>query len=168
MPPGRVRLIDIPAAILYKTTPRRGAMEGDAVGRRLRKVFEEDPYAAKLGIELLDVAQGRARARMLCDDTLLNFNGFIHGGAIFSLLDYAFSVACNAYNESAVAIAMNIQFVNAAPRGGRIVAEAREVDKSRKLGLYEMTVRDEAGKLICKSDGRVYRMGKPILEPKES
>jgi len=53
-------------------------------------------------------------------------------------------VASNAHNESAVAITMSIQFINAAPRGGRIVAEAREVEKSRKLGLYEMTVRDEA------------------------
>ena len=138
-------------------------MDHDAVSAELRKVFEVDPYAAKLGIELLEVRPGYARARMFLDDTLLNFNGFIHGGAIFSLLDYAFSVACNAHNESAVAIAMNIQFVNAAPPGGRIVAEAREVDKSRKLGLYEMIVRDEAGKLICKSDGRVYRIGKPIL-----
>ncbi|HUT52444.1 MAG TPA: hotdog fold thioesterase [bacterium] len=140
-------------------------MDHDAISAGLKKVFEDDRYAQKLGIELMEAAPGYARARMLCDDTLLNFNGFIHGGAIFSLLDYAFSVACNAHNESAVAIAMSIQFISAAPPGGRIVAEAREVDKSRKLGLYEMTVRDEAGKLICKCDGRVYRIGKPIVGP---
>ena len=141
-------------------------MDVETMNPELRKIFAADPYAQKLGIELLEVKPGFARVKMRCDESHLNFNGFVHGGAIFSLLDYAFSMACNAHNESAVAVSMSVQFVNAAPPGGVIYAEAREIEKSRKLGLYEMTVRDEAGKLICRSDGRVYRIGKPIVEQK--
>jgi acyl-CoA thioesterase len=78
-------------------------------------------------------------------------------------LDYAFAAASNSHNYSSVAISMSLQFVNAPPAAGFLYAEARELDKSRKLGLYEMTVRDEAGKLICRADGRVYRIGEPLL-----
>lgn len=138
-------------------------MVENEVAAGLRRVFEDDAYARKLGIELMEVRPGFAKARMKCDETLLNFNGFIHGGAIFSLLDFAFSAAGNSHNESAVAVSMSVQFLNAPAPGSMIFAEAREVEKSRKLGLYEMTVRDEGGKLICKSDGRVYRIGKPIM-----
>jgi len=134
------------------------------VKKKLKELIDTDPLAKHLGIELVEFAPGFCRARMTLRPEHLNFFGFVHGGAVFSLMDYAFSIASNSHNEMAVAVSMSVQFVNAAEPAGVLVAEARELDKSRKLGLYELTVRDEAGRLICRSDGRVYRIGKPIIE----
>lgn len=139
-------------------------MENHADQREpLKRLFADDPFARELGIELDELRPGYARASMRLSARHLNFNGFIHGGAIFTLLDQAFAAASNSHNESAVAISLSVQFVNAPEAQGVLVAEAREVEKSRKLGLYEMTVKDEQGRLVCRADGRVYRIGAPIL-----
>jgi len=126
--------------------------------------FREDPFARRLGIEVLEVGPGRARVGLTLNDSHLNFNGFIHGGAVFTLLDQAFAAASNSHNETAVAISMSVQFVNAAKPGDRLTAEARELHRSRRLGLYELTVTDESGRLICRSEGRVYRIGGPVVK----
>lgn len=132
---------------------------------RLKRYFSTDPFACGLGVELAELRPGYAQTRLVLSPSHLNFNGFIHGGVIVSLLDQAFAAASNSYNESAVAINLSVQFVNAPPAGGTLIAEAREVEKSRKLGLYEMTVREESGRLICRADGRVYRIGAAVLAP---
>jgi acyl-CoA thioesterase len=138
-------------------------MDEAAQNEKLRQLFCKDNFAERLGIELLEFRPGYARTRMRVAPSHLNFLGHIHGGAIFGLLDYAFAAASNSDNYSSVAISMSVQFITAPKPEGLLYAEAREVEKSRKLGLYEMTVRDEDGKLICRSDGRVYRIGEPIL-----
>jgi len=139
-------------------------MSGEETCGRLKQLFSDDPFSRKLGIELVELRPGYAKAAMRLGPDHLNFNGFIHGGAIFTLMDQAFAAASNSHNESSVAVSMSVQFVNAPRPAGALYAEAKEVEKSRKLGLYELEVRDEEGKLICRSDGRVYRIGKPIVE----
>lgn len=134
----------------------------------LKKMFSNDPFAKQLGIELIEFSPGYAKVRMKVDGSHMNFFGFVHGGAIFSLLDQAFAAASNSHNYSSVAVSMSVNFINAPKKDAILYAEAKEIDKSRKLGLYEMTVRDEEGALICRCDGRVYRIGKPYIGEAEA
>ncbi len=131
---------------------------------RLKALFASDPFASRLGVEIIELSAGYAKVRMQVDASHLNFNRFVHGGMIFTLLDQAFAAASNSHNESSVAVSMDVQFVNAPRPEGILTAEAVEIEKSRKLGLYEMRVWDQDENLICKSKGRVYRIGKPIIE----
>jgi acyl-CoA thioesterase len=108
-----------------------------------------DPYASWLGIELLELAPGYCRAAMALAPQMVNFHGDPHGGAIFSLADYAFSGACNAHGEAAVALSMTIQFLAAVGPGARLVAEAREERQGRRAGFYRITVTDETGTAVA-------------------
>ena len=74
---------------------------------------------------------------------MTNFHGSPHGGAIFSLADFAFGGACNGHGEPAVALTVTIQFHAAARVGQRLVAEARESRQGKRAGFYAMTVTDE-------------------------
>jgi len=135
----------------------------EAVLDKLKERFSEDPLARELGIEIVEVGPGKARVRMKLDPKHRNFLGFVHGGAIFTLLDQAFALASNSHNESAVAIDMSVNFINAPSPEGELVAEATEISLGRKLGLYELVVRDGDGGLVCRSEGRVYRIGKALV-----
>jgi acyl-CoA thioesterase len=115
----------------------------------IRRRIAEDPYAAWLGIELLELAPGCCRAALRLRPELLNFHGGVHGAAIFSLADYAFSGACNAHGEPAVALTVTIQFLAAATPGARLTAEARATRQGRRAGFYAMTVTDEAGTVVA-------------------
>ncbi len=138
-------------------------METENAKPELIEMAEKDPFARLIGAELLELRPGYAKVRVKTEPGHNNFLGFVHGGVIFGLLDYAFSAASNSHDRSAVAVSMSVQFVAAPAPGDEIFAEAREIARSRKLGLYEMTVTGPDGALLAKSDGRVYRIGKPIV-----
>jgi acyl-CoA thioesterase len=108
-----------------------------------------DPYGRRLGIELLEAAPGRARAALTLDESLRNFHGDPHGGAIFSLADFAFAAACNAGGPPAVALSVTIHFVAAPAAGARLTAEARAVRQGRRTGFYAMTVTADDGTVIA-------------------
>ncbi len=139
-------------------------MPNKKVSDRIKEKFSDDPYANNLGIEIVEVSPGYAKVQIEINESHLNFNRFVHGGLIFTLMDQAFACAGNSHNESSVAVSMDVQFVNAAKSSGFLYADSREIEKSRKLGLYEMKVWDDEDRLICKSNGRVYRIGKPVVE----
>lgn len=110
----------------------------------LRKFVDKDHFARHLGVEMLEYAHGRAKARMKIESHHLNSAGMVHGGAIFSLADFAFGGACNGHGEPAVALTVTIQFHAPARVGRRLVAEAREARQGKRAGFYAMTVTDEA------------------------
>jgi acyl-CoA thioesterase len=103
-----------------------------------------DPYGRWLGIELLELRPGFCRAGLTLAPHMANFHGSSHGGAIFSLADFAFAGACNGHGEPAVALTVTIQFHAAVRVGSRLVAEARETRQGRRAGFYATTVTDEA------------------------
>jgi acyl-CoA thioesterase len=121
--------------------PRASA--SPATPAALRERIAADPYGRWLGIELLELRHGYCRAALTLTPQMANFHGSPHGGAIFSLADFAFGGACNGHGEPAIALTVTIQF-HASPRSGRrLVAEARETRQGRRAGFYAMTVTDE-------------------------
>lgn len=127
----------------------------------IREFFKNDRYAALSGIELLEVSEGRAKARMRIKDHHLNGVDLVHGGAIFTLADLVFAAASNSYGTVAVAINAAIWFVKAA-REGTLFAEAREISRNPKLATYAIEVKDDAGDLVASFEGMVYRKKDPI------
>jgi acyl-CoA thioesterase len=58
---------------------------------------------------------------------MVNFQGFPHGGVIFSVADIAFGTACNSHREQTVALSMTISYLTEVAAGSRPLAEARQV-----------------------------------------
>lgn len=125
--------------------------------RALRSRISADPFAQRLGITLLALRPGYSRMRLSLDPSLANFQGIVHGGAIFSLADAAFAAASNSHGTPAVALAMSIQFLNTPRAGSKLTAEAREQRLGRRAGFYAMTVVDDAGTTIATCQGVVHR-----------
>ena len=79
----------------------------------ISKFIERDAFARHLGIEIIEVSAGTAKARMDINDHHLNSAGTVHGGAIFSLADVTFSVASNSHGTIAMAINVSISYFKA-------------------------------------------------------
>ncbi len=121
-----------------------------------RDMFEKDLFAKHVGVELLDVAPGRATARLRLEPRHLNGVSIVQGGAIFTLADLAFAAAANSHGPVAVAVNVSITFLKAA-RSGTLLAEAREVGLNPKLGTYTVEVKDDAGAVVALFQGLAYR-----------
>jgi acyl-CoA thioesterase len=133
---------------------------------KLRRFFaERDRFAAHNGIEILDIAPGRARVRMQVAEHHLNGLDMVHGGAVFSLADLAFAAASNSHGSAAMGVNASIAYVKAAG-GDMLYAEAEEVSRSRRLATYEIRVTDTSGQLVALFQGTVYRReGQQIPPP---
>lgn len=124
---------------------------------RIRDFFSrEDLFARHVGIELLELEPGRARVGMEIQPFHFNGARTVHGGAIFTLADFAFAVASNSYGTLAMGINTSISFVKAAT-GGRLFAEAKEVACNQRLASYTVKVSDDAGAVVAIFQGMAYR-----------
>jgi acyl-CoA thioesterase len=107
-------------------------------------MWASDNASRSLGMELLEVGPGYARMAMTLTDAMANGHGLAHGGYIFTLADSAFAFACNTYGERVVAAQCSITFLRPGKTGHRLIATAREVARSGRSGIYDVTVRDGA------------------------
>jgi len=130
---------------------------------QLKQRCKKEPYPKLLGIEVLEIEPGYARVAMQFTPEMQNIFGMLHGGAVFSLLDEAFQLACNARGEVAVAQQVNIYFLAAANPGARLIAEAKELNATRKTALYEVRVFEEAdNRQVASAQALAYRKGGPL------
>jgi acyl-CoA thioesterase len=132
----------------------------------LRQRFEQEPFAKAVGIRLLSVTEGYALVEMACTNEMENIFSMVHGGAIFTLLDEAFQLACNSYGTVAVALNVNVTYHRAPELGSTLQAEAKETHRTRRTGSYQIMVRDERGRLIASCQALAYRREErlPFLE----
>jgi acyl-CoA thioesterase len=136
------------------------------IKQALRKQVEEEPFAKKLDLTLMDVDEGYAVVEMVCTEEMENIFRMTHGGAIFSLIDEAFEISCNSHGTVAVALNVNITYHRAPSANSTLRAEAKEVSKTRKTGNYYITVKDDKNNLIASCQALAYRKGEklPFLE----
>ncbi len=120
-------------------------------------------FSKNIGIELLEVHYGYAKARLIIDTFHLNNAGVCHGGAIFTLADFTFAVASNSFGKVSLAINTSISFMHAALKGDELIAEAKLVEESNKLGTYEVIIKRDDKKIAFFS-GTVYKTKKNIFE----
>jgi acyl-CoA thioesterase len=106
---------------------------------QIKLFFSENAeFGKNIGIKLLDVKYGYAKAKMKVTKFHLNLAGVCHGGAIFTLADFAFGVASNSFGKIALGIDTSISFINAAKEGDELIAEAKLVGESNGLVLMKL------------------------------
>lgn len=127
--------------------------------RHAEALYAADASSRHLGIEVDDVAPGRATARMTLTDTMVNGHGIAHGGYVFLLADTAFAFACNTYGETTVARGCDIVFVRPASVGDRLVATAVERLRGPRNGIYDVTVRGVDGEVVAELRGHSATLG---------
>ena len=129
-----------------------------SIPTEIAEKIHADPWARALGIEYLDLGRGYCRLRLRLQRHMVNFQGFPHGGVIFSLADVAFGAACNSYGEPAVALSVTIDFLAAVTAEAVLVAEARAVKQGRRAGFYEVSVTTEDGQAVAAAHCIAHRV----------
>ena len=131
--------------------------------RTARVLFARDRASQAFGMRLDAVAPGRARLLMRVRGDMVNGHGLCHGGIVFALADSAFAFACNSYNDSTVAAAASIDYLAGAREGDELAAEASELWRTRRNGLYEIVVCNQRGERVALFRGRSYRIDGQVV-----
>ena len=125
----------------------------------MQRQVAREPFAKTLGLKLINLDEGYAAVEMICKKEMENIFQMTHGGAIFTLIDEAFELACNSHGTVAVALNVNITYHRAPVSDSTLRAEAKEIAKTRRTGNYYITVKDDGGNLIASCQALAYRMG---------
>ncbi len=131
--------------------------------RQTTDCIAADNFAALLGIELVSAALGSTTLRMKVERKHINFNGKCHGGALFALGDMALGLACNSHGRLATLVDGQMSISTAVNQGDWLVAHAREVSRSRKIGSYQVQISRESDNAhIALLHGTVYVLDQPV------
>jgi acyl-CoA thioesterase len=126
-------------------------------------MWATDNASQALGIEIVSVGPGAATLAMIVGAAMTNGHGAAHGGFLFALADSAFAFACNSYGETTVAAHCAITFIKPGRRGDRLAAIAREVSRSGRSGIYDVTVSCD-GATIAEFRGHSRTVGASFLD----
>ncbi|MGD9979118.1 MAG: hydroxyphenylacetyl-CoA thioesterase PaaI [Hyphomonadaceae bacterium] len=138
--------------------------EADELARRVAEtLLQREGTGPAWGVAIDEAREGYARIRMSVRDDMLNGHRIGHGGIIFALADTAFAYACNSRNENTVAQNATISFLAPAQPGDVLIAEARELSRSGRSGVYQVSVSTADGRTIAELTGLSRTVGGPVI-----
>ncbi|MDP9898655.1 hydroxyphenylacetyl-CoA thioesterase PaaI [Variovorax ginsengisoli] len=127
-------------------------------------MLRRDRMTRSFGMQVLDIAPGRATLHMRVREDMLNGHDTCHGGVISTLADSAFAFACNSHGELTVASAFTIDFLAPARVDDLLTAHSHEVSKAGRTGVYDTEVTNQRGERIAVFRGRSHTAkGRPAV-----
>jgi len=112
-----------------------------------------EPIASFLDMRLIELTPGYSRIAMKLKPEYQNFNGLVFGGIVMSVADQAFAYATNSVVSPSIASQFNIHLIAGANPDDELTAECRVLKSGRRVGISEITVTNQEGKLIAKATG---------------
>jgi acyl-CoA thioesterase len=138
------------------------------IAERVRDgMLKNDRATRAMGMQVVDISPGRATVTMRVREDMLNGHDTCHGGLISTLADSAFAFACNSHGELTVAASITVDFLAPGRKDDMLTAQAHEVSKAGRTGLYDCEVSNQRGERIAVFRGTDRRVpirsfGRPI------
>lgn len=122
-------------------------------------IYENMPYYSTIGMDVKEIANGKARIELLMKKELSQ-NGMIHGGVLASLIDA--SCACAAFSATSfvgfiTTIDLQVSFLKPVSKG-MVVASAECLRAGKNVLFCESKIRNEEGELVCVGTSQLLRI----------
>lgn len=115
-------------------------------------IMGRDAFIELAGIEILDAGAGFAEVRLPVTDKVKNGHGKLHGGALFTLADYAGAIASNLHGETTMAVNGSISFMRGVT-GGHVTARARTVKSGKRMKFQVVEIFDAEERMVAVFQG---------------
>lgn len=148
-----------------RTVDQAGAAldPGDLARRVFDAMEANDRVFLALGMREVEIGPGRAVLEMTVREDMLNGHDICHGGMIFSFADTAMAIASNSLNQTSIAAAADISFLEPARKGEVLRAETEQRSLRKRTALYDVTVSGPDGRVIALFRGRVQRVSAKVV-----
>ena len=123
-----------------------------------------DPFPRLVGLTITRRDQECSQCVLEVGDRLMNTNGVVHGGAIYTLTDVGMGTALRSHmadDERCTTLEIKINYLSAVT-SGVLACKSTLVHRSRRLAVLESEVTN-GGTLVAKATGTYY-----ISEMKQS
>ena len=138
--------------------------EKDILAKKVvEKMLLTDEFSKWLGIEIIEIKDGYSKIKMTVRKEMINGFGTAHGGIAFSLADSAFAFACNSDGKMTVALDVSISYPKAVKENDILFAEAKQITKTNRTGLYLIEIKNQHNELVALFKGTCYKTEKSLL-----
>ena len=114
---------------------------------RVLDVFSA-PYAQHMGLKIEKISMDEVVCSMGIQPFMINSMGRVHGGAIYALIDHTFAIISNMLHDG-TGQSTEVKFYR--PASTDLKCVAKPINVSRSLGIYDVRVYSDEGKLIASS-----------------
>ena len=112
-----------------------------------------------LHMEVLHLAEGKARLGLQVVHEHTNVYKIAHGGVLMSLADTAMGAACLSCRKRVVTLDFHMNFIKAVPTGQTVVARGTVIHNGARTMVCTAELVDEAGMLFARADGTFFVTG---------
>ena len=131
--------------------------------RVVNKMINGDAFSQWLGIEILEVAEGSCKLKMIVRKEMTNGFDIAHGGISYSLADSALAFAANSYGIQSLSVKTSISHIKKVMSGDTLIAETQEISKNDKSAVYNINITNQDNITVANFQGTVYRTKKKWL-----
>ena len=136
----------------------------EAVGRYLH---EGSVAVDVLGFALTEIAPGRAVMQATVTPGMMNAASVCHGGLVFALGDTVLAYASSSHGRQTVSQQASINWVKGAREGDLLTATCTEVSRTRKSGVYDVDIVNQAGDRIAVLRCLTRTVDLPAYDPED-
>lgn len=137
----------------------------DGLSRFIDNLYERNPHVGLLGMRLESGDEKHCIFSMeLIKEIHGNAHNQAHGGALVSLADTTMGAGCAFFNKKVVTLNIQMSYFSSAPLGSKIYAKATVLHNGRTTIGVEADIVDEKGKILAKSTGTFFVIGKWVEE----
>lgn len=138
------------------TMPRTGS-------EAMALFLPQSPFVRHLGIELVEIDEGRARLRMPFRDELVTVGSMVHGGALAGCIDIGIMAAAWAGERlpeqlRGVTVSMSIDFIQPANAASVDIIGTR-LRAGRQLSTCRVDIVTTDGGRLVAAGGGTYKVG---------
>lgn len=130
-----------------------------------QKVVEDNPFAAAIGMEILNIREGYVFARVKTRKELKNIYGDLHGGCLYTVADNMAGVAASTCGYYVTTVNGSIHYLKAARNTEYIYCEAEVIKPGRSISVVSVKIRDDQKMLLNTAEFTYFNLKK--REPSE-
>ncbi len=129
-----------------------------------REKFKADYFATEAtGIVIEEVGVDFAKCSLKLEKKHMNAANTVMGGAIYTLADFAFAVASNAYTEEFITVSLVSQITYIAKsKGTQLIAEANCIKSGKSTCFFIVDVKDNLKNHVASVSINGFRKPKGI------
>jgi len=133
---------------------RRLRSEGHDIIKYLNEYVSSDPLYSFIGLEVLEVGDGYAKARFPYKQEILRRGGVVNGGVIMTVIDFTIGLSVMTINDGLDQFTAELKVNFMEPlKKGPFTSEARVIRMGRHLAIGEGQIIDADGRVCAKGLG---------------
>ena len=122
------------------------------------EIIKRNPFAAYIGIELLEVLPGHARARIALEQHHENIYWGVHGGCAFSLADTLAGIAAASYGGAVTTVDASINYLRPVMGSKNLYCAADVIRKGTKISVIRTELTNDEGMLLIDGSFTYYHL----------